>query len=250
MASTKATFITILLAMTTISVIAARDIPEFLHICDTQELQYEKCVGESIEYLKPYLKTGVPEYNIPALEPLKLKKLTFVPTSSIRVDASEIDVFGASNFDIKKVKLDFNTMMFLVDVGLPHIQVEGKYGLDGKILLLPIRGSGPIHGNFTNCIGACRIQVAKYIDENGEEKMSITDFKLKVSVGGGTIRLDNLFNGEKALGDVINMAINSNFDLFMKEFLPLVERALSDAFQHIAGNIVKQFTFAQLFPGA
>ncbi|XP_011879794.1 PREDICTED: protein takeout-like [Vollenhovia emeryi] len=250
MTSAKATFVTILLAVTMNDVIAAREIPEFLHICQTREPHYETCVSESIEYLKPYLKTGVPEYNIPSLEPLILQKLTFTPTSSIRVDASNIEVTGASNFEIKKVKLDFNSMVFLVDIALPNIQVEGKYEIDGKILLLPIRGSGPMHGNFSNCIGACKIRVAKYVDENGEEKIRITDLRIKVTVGKGTMKLDNLFGGEKALGDVINSTINSNFDLFVKELLPLVEKALSDAFQNIAGNIVQQFTFAQLYPGA
>jgi len=77
---------------------------EFLHICPTNDPHYDTCISKSIEYLKPYLKTGVPEYNIPSLEPLKLKKLTFTPTNNMRVEASDIDVYGASNFDIKKVK--------------------------------------------------------------------------------------------------------------------------------------------------
>jgi len=77
---------------------------EFLHICQTRKPDYEKCISESIEYLKPYLKAGVPEYNIPSLEPLKLKKLTFSPTNTIRIDASNIDAHGASNFEVKKVK--------------------------------------------------------------------------------------------------------------------------------------------------
>ncbi|XP_012054812.1 PREDICTED: circadian clock-controlled protein-like [Atta cephalotes] len=146
-------------------------------------------------------------------------------------------------------RIDFNTLIVLVDVELPNIQVEGTYGMDGKLLLLPIRGSGPIHGNFSNCIGACKIQIEKYL-ENGEEKMRITDFKLKISVDKGIIKLDNLFGGEQVLGDVINLAINNNFDLFLKELSPLVEKALSDSFQNIASSIIQQFTFAQLFPGA
>jgi len=52
-------------------------------------------------------------------------------------------------------RLDFDTLLVLVDVALPNIQVEGKYEVDGKILLLPIRGSGPLHGNFSNCLGIC-----------------------------------------------------------------------------------------------
>ncbi|XP_018395334.1 PREDICTED: circadian clock-controlled protein-like [Cyphomyrmex costatus] len=249
MASVKATF-TILLTVATTGVIASRDIPEFLHVCQTSDPHYEECIRESIEHMKPYLKTGVPEYNIPSLEPLILKKLTFAPTSSLQLEASEIVTRGASNFIIKKAKIDLDTLIVLVDVELPNIQVEGIYGIDGKLLLLPIRGSGPIHGNFSNCIGACKIQIEKYLDEDGEEKMRIKDFKLKISVGKGMIKLDNLFGGEQALGDVINLAINNNFDIFLKELSPQIEKGLSDSFQDIASSIIQQFTFAQLFPGA
>lgn len=115
------------------------------------------------------------------------------------------------------------------------------------IILHSVYSSRKISVNFP---GACKIQVAKYLDENGDEKMRITDFRLNVSVSHGTLKLDNLFDGEKVLGDVINSAINNNFELFLREILPLVEKALSDAFQNIAGNIIQQFTFAQLFPGA
>lgn len=99
-------------------------------------------------------------------------------------------------------------------------------------------------------VGACKIQGERYFDENGLERVRITEFKMKISVGKGWMRLDNLFNGEEVLGNVVNTAINNNFDLFMREFLPLIEMALSDAFKDIAENIVQQFSFAQLFPGA
>lgn len=99
-------------------------------------------------------------------------------------------------------------------------------------------------------VGACKIQGERYFDENGLERIRITEFKMKISVGKGWMRLDNLFNGEEVLGNVVNTAINNNFDLFMREFLPLVEKALSDAFKDIAENIVQQFSYAQLFPGA
>lgn len=82
------------------------------------------------------------------------------------------------------------------------------------------------------------------------EKIRITDFKLKVSVGKGSLKLDNLFNGEEVLGNVVNSAINNNFDVFLNELLPIVEKALSEAFRDIAGSIVEQFSYAQLFPEA
>jgi hypothetical protein len=101
-----------------------------------------------------------------------------------------------------------------------------------------------------NFLATCKIQAEKYKNENGVEKLRITDFQLKITVGHGTLKLDNLFDGQQALGDVINSAINNNFDVFLREILPYIEKALSDAFSNITSSIVQQFSFAQLFPGA
>lgn len=82
------------------------------------------------------------------------------------------------------------------------------------------------------------------------EKVRLTDFKMKITVNKGTMYFSNLFGGEQVLGEVINSAINNNFDLFLSEFLPLLEKALSDAFKITSDNIVEQFSYKQLFPGA
>lgn len=246
----KAAVLVVLLVEVTIGAEALRDIPEFLHICQVQQPQYETCVTNSINDLKPYLKVGVPEYHIPSLEPLKLKKLSASLANSLKVQATDINVYGASNFEIAKVKIDFTNLLINVDVALPNIAIDGRYDVDGKILLLPIRGSGPLTGNFSECIGACKIKVERYFDENGVEKGRITEFRMKISVGKGSLKLDNLFDGEQVLGDVVNSAINNNFQLIMREFSPLLEVALSDAFRDIADKIVQQFSFSQLFPGA
>lgn len=50
-------------------------------------------------------------------------------------------------------RADIENTYFHVDVMLPQIIVNGQYDIDGKIILLPITGSGPFWGNFSNCIG-------------------------------------------------------------------------------------------------
>lgn len=57
-----------------------------------------------MEALRPYLKTGVPDHNIPSLEPLLLKELTASQGTGMKISVKNVKVFGASSFKIKKLK--------------------------------------------------------------------------------------------------------------------------------------------------
>ncbi|XP_047363517.1 circadian clock-controlled protein daywake [Vespa velutina] len=224
------------------------DLPDFLHVCERANPNIINCITESVESLKPYLQKGVPEYNIPSLEPLLLKQLIVSEKSGLRISAKNVEAYGASDFTITDLKINFDDLEFTMDIKLPHLHVIGTYEINGKILLLPIEGSGPMTGNFTHCVGSVNIHATKKQLPNGENHVQIEEFKMKITVGKGNLNLENLFGGEKVLGDVINSAINSNFDAFIKELQPLIERTLSDAFREIANSIVSNFTYEQLFP--
>ncbi|XP_015604906.1 circadian clock-controlled protein [Cephus cinctus] len=228
--------------------VTAVDLPEFLHVCKRKDPQVEACMTQSVEYLRPYLMKGVPECNIPALEPLLLKELVATEGTGIRITANDVHAYGASNFNVRRLKIDLNLLRFEVDVDLPHLFIDGQYQVDGRVLLLPIRGSGPMKGNFTGCTGAVKLQGEILKGDDGEEHLHFSDFRMKISIGKGNLLLENLFGGERTLGDIVNSAINSNFDAFIRELQPLIEKALSEAFLEIANNIVGPFTYQQLFP--
>ncbi|XP_066598660.1 protein takeout [Prorops nasuta] len=237
----------LLAAVTTFA--AAKDLPVFIKVCKKNDPNVEACIQDSVENLKPFLMRGLPEYNIPSLEPLLLKELVATEgTGGIRITARNVRAYGASDFSITRLKVDLEEQKFAVDIALPHLHMEGNYEIDGRVLLLPIRGSGPMSGNFSECTGAVRFRGVVEKNEADEDHLKISEFRLKISIGRGRLHLDNLFGGERVLGDVINSAINSNFDTFIRELQPLVENVLSDAFLEIANSIVGQFTYQQLFP--
>lgn len=97
--------------------------------------------------------------------------------------------------------------------------------------------------------------------------MGIKKLSIKIKVGKGSIKLYNLFNGDKVLGtrttfsprfpslislsspgDAINAVINQNFDSLSKDIIPLVEKALQKTFKRIAQKITQNFTYDQVFP--
>ena len=123
----------------------------------------------------------------------------------------------------------------------------GKYNVDGRILFLPVKGAGKFTGNFTGGLGDVNIKgIQKQI--NGQTHFIVNKLQIKVTVQNGKLDFQNLFGGDKTLGEIINQTINQNFAVFSKEMIPLIEKSLSQIFKKTANKILVRFTMAQLFP--
>jgi hypothetical protein len=125
--------------------------------------------------------------------------------------------------------------------------VNGRYIVDGRILFLPITGAGNFTANFTNGKGDIRLKGTPK-DVNGETYFNVNKLDIKITVQKGKIEFENLFGGDKTLGDIINRVINDNFDTFVQDLIPLIEKSLSKIFRSTGNKIFKRFTMAQLFP--
>ncbi|XP_001607045.1 circadian clock-controlled protein [Nasonia vitripennis] len=227
----------------------AIELPDFIHVCKRNDPQIEACIKKSVEDLRPKLMTGVPEYNIPSLEPLLLKELVAAEgAGGLKITAKDVHAYGASDFVVQKLRVDVSQLRFALDILLPHLYIEGQYEIDGRVLLLPIRGNGPMTGNFTDATGSVKIQAGLFKDDQGNDHLKLSEFRMRISIRKGSLNLDNLFGGDPTLGNVVNNAINTNFDAFIKELQPLIEKALSSAFTDIGNSIVRPFTYEQLFP--
>lgn len=86
------------------------------------------------------------------------------------------------------------------------------------------------------------------VDRDGQKFIYLKKVETHITIGGGSIDLQNLFNGDKVLGETVNNAINQNYLAFSEDIIPLVERALNKVFKKIGNRICSRFTVEQLFP--
>ncbi|CAL7939389.1 unnamed protein product [Xylocopa violacea] len=226
----------------------ARDLPDFLHVCKRNDPNLGECIKNSVENFKPYLKQGLAEYKIPSLEPLLLKEVASNTGGSLKLKLSNVKVSGASNFTLNTVKASLQKLRFIINLNIPSLTIKSDYNVDGKIILLQIRGTGPLDGHFYDCKGVVRLQMEMTKGKDGQDYLKVSDLSTKFTVGGGSLKLQNLFGGDQALGDAVNMAINSNLDAFMQELTPTLEAAISDTFTQIANGILPEYSYDVLFP--
>ncbi|XP_030766710.1 uncharacterized protein LOC115890579 [Sitophilus oryzae] len=223
-------------------------LPSFLHVCKRDDQHLSECVIKSIEYLRPYLIKGIPEYNIPSLEPLIMENFFSDETQTLKIVVNNVSAYGCSNFTISNLSINLLNHEVIIDVEIPQLMIEAQYTLDGKILLVPVKGTGNLEANITDIGARAKLKGEPY-EKDGDIYVRHREIKLKARVGGGSVRLKNLFNDkDKVLLTIINDAINRNLQPFLDQLMPIIENALGRVFLNAGNGIMESFSFNQLFP--
>ena len=79
----------------------------YIKVCKSTDADLANCIINSVNLLRPKLKEGIPELNVPPMEPLLLDvvKLRSGPNSA-KIDANitNIKVWGPTSFEILELK--------------------------------------------------------------------------------------------------------------------------------------------------
>ncbi|KAI5714070.1 hypothetical protein M8J76_010533 [Diaphorina citri] len=223
-----------------------KELPSFVHACSRHDADVEACIRQNIEEIKPRLKDGIPELNVPKLEPLFIKELVAADHQVLKISTKDLYVYGPSDFHLGQMHIDPDSHVFKFDVSFPHLRLDGKYTVDGKIIMLQIKGNGNLTGDIYDIKANVTMHGDK-MEKDGVNVYHFSDMSIKLKVHKGKIHLSNLFNGDKQLGEMINAAINQNFDAFMKELSPIVEKSLDKFLLGAADGIAESFPFDSLF---
>ncbi|XP_060517811.1 protein takeout-like isoform X2 [Cylas formicarius] len=205
---------------------------------------------ESIETLRPLLVDGIPEFDIPSIEPLIIPEVIIDQGNgpvSVKSIYRDINVHGPSEFVIKNVRFDFDKDKVKVKIWFPWLQVNTNYSMDGRILMMPIKGSGLSYGNYTD-IDATVSMKAQRLQKGNETFYNIKDFFVDFNIGKASLFFDNLFNGEPQLGEAMNLFLNDNWKSVSKEIKPVLEDTIAKIFKKFSNKIFHKYPIRVLFP--
>jgi hypothetical protein len=78
--------------------------------------------------------------------------------------------------------------------------------------------------------------------------MRINVVNLRIKPARIRVQFDNLFNGQKALEQVANEAINQNVNLITDDVIPQIERAVEQKILKAANQVFERAPAAEFFP--
>lgn len=80
---------------------------KYIHVCKANDPDIANCIIQSVDGIREHLKDGIPELDVPPLEPLLLDeiKLRRGPQSAqIDANITDIEVWGPTTFKILELK--------------------------------------------------------------------------------------------------------------------------------------------------
>ncbi|XP_017780981.1 PREDICTED: uncharacterized protein LOC108565843 [Nicrophorus vespilloides] len=226
------------------------NIPSYIHTCKRSDPKVSKCVMEAVESLRPKLRSGIPELDVPSMEPLRISNIKVtrdLGASHFNLELNNVDVFGTSDFHLSNLKLDVPNHTYKISISFPRIQLIGDYVVDAQLLAFPVKGDGRFNANATKC-EAIGILKGDIIETGGEQRMHFTDLTINLTIGDYNLHLDNLFANDQVLTDGINNMLNQNKKDLLQLANPYIQTKASEYLLDVANKIVKNFSYEEVFP--
>ncbi|ALC42830.1 CG33680 [Drosophila busckii] len=224
-------------------------LPPSITPCARDDPELERCIINAVYQLRPLLVHGNlgDGFVTPPLEPLALDNIELGRSSQFQAIFTDIEATGGSNFIIDRIIAKPTDISYDLWLTLPRIDFKGKYFLRLNLLLLDIKGKGSMRGYCDNAKAFVKMRGTRYL-RNGLEYVKFTKMSMRIQFKDFKLQLDNLFNGDRILGDVGNTLINDNQELYLNEIVPGLERGLSKKFLDVANEILATATFDEMFP--
>ncbi|CRK99074.1 CLUMA_CG011933, isoform A [Clunio marinus] len=229
--------------------IALYTLPPSIKVCHRSSPNLVECVRNSIENIRPVLKTGDfgDGFRIDPIEPLDIQEIVIQRGPDFYVRQYNLKAFGAVNFQLKKLRASFNPLKIEGIIEVPQIDANGLYDLDMKLGPLHLKGQGKVNAHINRLKLRIKINGSKYI-KDGEEFVKADNCVVAVKLEDLQLNFSDLFNGNKVLSDVGNQLINDNIDLFIRDIEPSLEKSLAKKFLETANQVLEKAPFRIFLP--
>ncbi|XP_050443506.1 protein takeout-like [Adelges cooleyi] len=198
--------------------------------CSLSSPDKNACVINALTSALPTIAKGVPSLGLFPVDPLRISFLEINQKGNsavqIKLRFKDLDIINLSDSVLKDPKFDFVNYNFSLSLDTKkQIFLKGNYDVSGKVLILPITGNGTCKLTFDNFEAFGNIKLKKIV-KNGAEYLSPQKIIWTFTTSKMSLKLDNLFNGDKALGDNMNVFLNENWRDLLKDLQPAIEEAL------------------------
>ncbi|XP_055850815.1 protein takeout-like [Episyrphus balteatus] len=212
----------------------------------------EECIKKIVNFLLSEKINGYAPLNVVSLNPLKINEISInqgkeSPVNiDLRFQNSELTgIKDAKVLHVKGFGKEINGV-HEITLGTDSVTLFGDYTIKGKVLILPVSGNGKSNITMDNL----RLKVsilAESLVKDGETYMNVKNVKLQIETSRLHFDFRNLFNGDKVLGDNMNLFLNENWKEIFGEVRNSITAAFASIFQSVIANVFSKYPYSKLF---
>lgn len=195
--------------------------------------------------------TGIPELGVPSIDPLHISALTIQQGRnspiSLTQDFKNIMLTGISETKLVTYKPNLDRYILRTEGITPRVNLAGDYTMTGRILLLPIVGHGKANITMVN-LKTVHELIGEPIKKNGQVYIRFKEYNIKLIPARVYLNFENLFNGDRLLGNQMNRFMNDNWELIFNELKGGYEETLSYVFKEVTNKLFTKVPMDTIFP--
>ncbi|XP_071555941.1 protein takeout [Temnothorax nylanderi] len=212
--------------------------PEYVKQCSKSDPKLLTCLIGALHFLRPYLKVGIPEIELPSVEPFRMDELSLSltgGTNGYKIQLRDLYVKGASNYSVEDIKLG---SPFQAIVRMPALILDAHYSSSGVLIILPASGNGTFHARFGDARALVRGTISTKSRE-GKTYMNVDNLDVVLSVKDVQMRVSKIFNNNRILTEAINLFLRENGQEVLKLMDPQLKKKLSALFAGIVNQLLR-----------
>lgn len=219
----------------------------FIKICSQSDPKLGACIRKSILGMKTHLRNGIPELDVPSLDPLFVHDIVIPQAGGIQVTArfKNITISGPTKFRLRSVRADVESDKFRIKLWFPELVMKAVYEIKGQLLMMPINGRGACFGNFSDIDGVLSTKFNR-VKKDSKDHFKVDLMQIEFNIGNAKVHLDNLFNGDEELTKSMNFFINENWRLVTAELRPTLEKVIAEILTETADKLFERYPIEKL----
>lgn len=230
-------------------VAAENALPSDFTRCKQRDSKLNECLKTAVPDALRRMTNGIPQLGVPPLEPLAVTEINIesgIGPVTIAQNYRNIKINGLTDSILTSYKADLKHFRLRTDSLTPKMEFLADYVMKGRILVLPIQGKGIANITMVDLVVKHDL-IGEPVVRDGVTYMHMKDYKIKLIPKKVYLQFSNLFNGDKRLGDQMNLFLNENSELVFNELKDSYEKSLSTVFQDVTNKIFDKVPMNQIF---
>lgn len=200
----------------------------------------------SVESLREKLRDGIPELEVPSIEPMILDKITLSDSNNFRAIAQNVKLHGLSNFQAKFLHVDLENKRLDIDLIFKKVKLNADYNVNARIVV-PIGGTGPIDIVADDVTAKVTLKY-QLVDHKGKKYLYFPSITIKLNIKDYTSHFMPKEGPDSPLANGINSALSTSREEIIETITPNLEKVISERVLMLSNRICKHFTYDELFP--